>query len=284
MPTTSNRGGQDTTRAAGWDDANPHGPVALRPPERPGWPWRRLRLPHFLGLGTQKGGTTSLQQLLEQHPGVYLPPCKEVHYFSLHAEEPARWYAKHYRDARRGQRRGDITPFYLFHPEVPERVQALLPTARMFVLLRDPVERALSQVFHAQRKGFEPLGLEQALAAEPERLASGNPYSLQKHSYVARSRYLEQLQRFEALFGSDQLLVLRSEDLFQQPEQVWKQLLAFLELDAHPLPMTLPRANAGSGEAAAVDPAIREQLRCQLAATAAGVQERYGFGWGWPSR
>ena len=111
MPTTNNKGGLDTTRAAGWSDANPHGTVALRPPERLGWPWRRLRLPHFLGLGTQKGGTTSLQKLLEQHPGVYLPTCKEIHYFSQHAEEPARWYAEHYRDARLGQRRGDITRF-----------------------------------------------------------------------------------------------------------------------------------------------------------------------------
>ena len=140
-------------------------------PEQLGWPWRRLRLPHFLGLGTQKGGTTSLQKLLEQHPGVYLPPCKEVHYFSLHAEEPARWYAEHYRDARRGQRRGDITPFYLFHPDVPARIRALLPRARMIVLLRDPVERALSQVFHARRHGFETLEVADALAAEPERLA-----------------------------------------------------------------------------------------------------------------
>ena len=242
------------------------------------------RLPDFLGLGTQKGGTTTLHTLLATHPQVFLPACKEVHYFDLHADREPGWYAAHFAAASETQRCGDITPFYLFHPEVPRRIQALLPRARMIVLLRDPVERALSQVFHAQRKGFEPLGLKQALAAEPERLASGNPYNLQKHSYVARSRYLEQLQRYEALFAADQLLVLRSEDLFQQPEQVWKQLLRFLELDAHPLPMRLPQANAGSGEAAAVDPEIREQLRCQLAATAAGVQERYGFGWGWPSR
>ena len=45
-------------------------------------------LPHFLGLGTKKGGSTSLQRLLAQHPQVFLPSCKEVHYFSLHDQEP----------------------------------------------------------------------------------------------------------------------------------------------------------------------------------------------------
>ena len=102
-----------------------------------------MRLPHFLGLGTQKGGTTSLQKMLEQHPGVYLPPCKEVHYLSLNSQQPPSRYAAHYKGARHKQRPGDITPFYLFHPKVPAQIRKVLPDARMIVMLRDPVERAL---------------------------------------------------------------------------------------------------------------------------------------------
>ena len=243
--------------------------------------WRGQRLPHFLGLGTQKGGTTSLQKLLEQHPGVYLPPCKEVHYFSQHAEKPARWYAEHYRDARRSQQRGDITPFYLFHPDVPARIRALLPQAKMIVLLRDPLERTLSQVFHARRHGFEALEVADALAAEPERLASGGAFSFQKHSYVARSRYLEQLDRYEALFPQRQLLVLKSEDLFNHTPAVWYTIQQFLNLEAIPLPMALPKANAGSGEAAQVPDAVRAKLKEALSTTASGVKQRYGIDWGW---
>ena len=255
--------------------------MALRPFEQLGWPWRRLRLPHFLGLGTQKGGTTSLQKLLEQHPGVYLPPCKEVHYFSKHAQKPASWYAAHYYKAQHGQQRGDITPFYLFHPDVPERIRALLPRAKMIVLLRDPVERALSQVFHARRHGFESLEVGDALAAEQERLASGSTFSFQKHSYVARSRYLEQLDRYEALFHDRQLLVLKSEELFRNTEYVWDTIQQFLKLKVIPLPMALPKANAGCGEALEVAPAVRDQLRETLSTTASGVKRRYGIDWGW---
>ena len=244
------------------------------------WPPRK-RLPHFLVLGTQKGGTTSLQKLLEQHPGVYLPPCKEVHYFSLHADESPSWYASHYQNARWGQKRGDITPFYLFHPQAPERIHALLPRVRLIALLRDPVERTLSQYFHAQRHGFESLSLDEALAAEPQRLATGEAYSFQKHSYVARSRYLEQLDRYEALFPKKRMLVLKSEDLFNQTQSTWKQIQQFLKLRDIPLPMTLPRANAGQGEANEIAPHVRGQLRNVLAATASGVKQRYGIDWGW---
>ena len=245
------------------------------------WLAERQRLPDFLGLGTQKGGTSTLQALLKTHPDVFLPSCKEVHYFSLHAEQPREWYAGHYATAGRRQRCGDITPYYLFHPEAPQRIQALLPRVRMVVLLRDPVERCLSQIFHARRLGFESLEPEAALDAESERLASGSAFSLQKHSYQARSRYLEQMNRYERLFHSEQLLVLRSEDLFEQPDLIWLKLLSFLGLQDQPLPQPLPHQNRGKGEAKGVPPQLRERLRRDFAATAAGVRERYGFGWDW---
>ena len=245
------------------------------------WLAERQRLPDFLGLGTQKGGTSTLQALLKTHPDVFFPSCKEVHYFSLHAEKTPRWYSNHYANAGRRQRCGDITPYYLFHPEAPQRIKALLPRVRMLVLLRDPVERCLSQVFHARRLGFEHLEPEAAIDAENQRLADGSAFSLQKHSYQARSRYLEQLDRYERLFHHQQLLVLRSEDLFEQPDAVWFKILRFLKLPNQPLPKPLPIANRGQGESKDVSSELRTRLRIELAATAEGVRERYGFGWDW---
>ena len=84
------------------------------------------------------------------------------------------------------------TPYYLFHPEVPQRIKSQLPAVKLIVLLRDPVEQALSQFFHSRRLGLEPLELEAAIAAEPQRLAdaaehlaAGKPHrSHQQHSYL----------------------------------------------------------------------------------------------------
>ena len=238
-------------------------------------------LPDFLGLGTQKGGTTTLHRLLGEHPEVFLPACKEVHFFDQNYSEGEAWYRNHFTNAQPQQVCGEITPFYLFHPAVPGRIHALLPKVRMVVLLRDPLERTISQLFHARKRGFEPLNPAAALAAEPERLQSGDPVSLQKHSYLSRSRYLEQLDRYEALFPREQLLILRSEDLFTQPEQIWQELLRFLKLKPIPWPGALPRANAGDGQGDALDPELRQQLRQQLAETVAGVRSRYGITWDW---
>ncbi len=151
----------------------------------------------------------------------------------------------------------------------------------LIALLRDPVERALSQYYHARRHGFEKLELKAALAAEADRLASGDPYSHQKHSYVSRSRYAEQLARFETLFGPDQLLVMRSEDLFQKPEECWVKLQQFLGLRPRPLHASLPWVNAGQGEATDVSNEIRALLRTELTATVEAVHQRYGIQWDW---
>ena len=246
------------------------------------------RWPQFLGLGVQKGGTTTLQRLLEQHPQVWLPPEKELQFFSLHYARGPQWYASCFAKAPAGQCCGDITPYYLFHPEAPRRIAELLPEARLIVLLRDPVERSLSQYFHSRRLGLEPLDLEAALAAEEERLAGaevllaapdGRHRSHQEHSYLARSRYEQQLARFEQSFPREQLLLLRSEDLFGDGATVWIRVQAFLDLKPVPFPTDVAPANTGRSEAVAVPEPVREQLREQLQPTYRAMEERYGIRW-----
>ncbi|WP_051411037.1 sulfotransferase [Synechococcus sp. CC9616] len=244
----------------------------------------KSHLPHFLGLGTQKGGTTTLHQLLASHPQVFLPACKEVHYFDLNHKRPVEWYAHHFDKAGKDQHCGEITPFYLYHPEAPRRIKALLPNVKLIVLLRDPVERALSQVFHARKRGFERLEPADALKAECKRLATKDPYSLQKHSYLSRSLYLEQLDRYEALFPSEQLLVMKSETFFEDPSGSWDNLQSFLELQPQKYQTNMAKANAGEPEGKTIDQLLRDILRKKLLATAIGVQKRYGFGWDWANK
>ena len=75
--------------------------------------------------------------------------------------------------------------------------------------------------------------------------------------------------------------MLKSEALFNNTPAVWHTIQQFLNLEAIPLPMALPKANAGSGEAAQVPAAVRGQLKETLSTTASGVKERYGIDWGW---
>jgi hypothetical protein len=199
-------------------------------------------LPDAVILGAQKCGTSSLHNYLTQHPDVIPPLRKEVHYFDLNYGRGEDWYRAHFGRLDQPGLNLDSSPYYLFHPVVPERLHELLPDARLIVLLRDPVRRAYSHYWHERDKGREPLSFEEAIAAEPARieqadaeLASGaleRSREHQLHSYLARGRYAEQLERWFALFPREQFLVLRFEDLVREPLVVLNQALAYLGLPA----------------------------------------------------
>jgi len=248
----------------------------------------QYRLPDFLCLGAQKAGTTTLHELLSQHPNVYLPPIKEVHYFDLHFDHDSDWYAAHFRVARRHQTCGEISPYYLFHPEAPRRIRSLLPDVKLIVLLRDPVERSISGYYHSMRREYEYLSIEDAFTEEERRLASsekrlsspgGSHFSHQHHSYLSRSRYELQIQRYQEYFDAEQLLLLRSEDLFLNLAGVWKRITEFLGLKPQSCPRIIPHANRSNGEADGVRPEFRRWLREELRDTYDSLKVSQGISW-----
>ena len=146
-------------------------------------------------LGAQRGGTTSLFDWLALHPSVAPSTTKEVHYFDRHYAQGERWYRTHFR-LRVGSRLAiEATPYLLFYPVAPARVASdLPPTTRFIVLLRDPVQRAISQYWHSCRIHAEDKPLSEALALEEQRLvgqdeivlAGGESFAHRNFSYKAR--------------------------------------------------------------------------------------------------
>ena len=170
---------------------------------------------------------------------------------------------------------------YMFHPKAPERIHRLLPKVKIIVLLRDPAERAIAQICHAIQRDFENLDPSAAIEAEDARLETGNTYSLQKHSYISRSKYLEQLDRYEGLFDKNQILVLKSEDLFIDQSQSWEKLNLFLGLEEEGPIGKFPKENQRQKKELGITAELRGTIRRKLMDTAEGVRERYGFGWDW---
>lgn len=242
------------------------------------------RMPDFLGIGTQKGGTTSLHRWLSKQPEVFLPDQKELHYFDLNFDRSINWYKNYFTKAKFNQTCGEITPFYLFHPKVPKRIYEILPNARLIILLRDPVERTISHYWHARKRGFETLSPEKAIEAEEKRLREGGIYSLQKHSYIGRSRYIEQLDRYEKYFKKEQLLILKSENLFTNSKETQNEIKKFLMIEDEGKNYAIEMANKRSGEYEDIPTLLREKLQLELKETILEIKKRYGFGWDWQKR
>ncbi|MFL6845409.1 MAG: sulfotransferase family protein [Allosphingosinicella sp.] len=233
---------------------------------------RGRALPDFIVVGAMKAGTTSLYAWLGEHPQVVGTEQKEVHYFDHNHARGPDWYRRAFpklaaiaeRRERLGKRvvTGESSPYYLFHPLAAERIASLLPDVRIIALLRDPVERAYSHYRQTVRQGNEPLPFEQALAAEDERLegaeqalASGRAARVEAHrqySYRSRGLYLDQLRRYFDRFPAGNILVLRSEDMFENPQAVFDRAVEFLGLD--PLRLQNPEPRNRAPEAAEAIP------------------------------
>jgi hypothetical protein len=208
-------------------------------------------LPDYLIIGTQKGGTTSLYNYLGQHPWILPALKKEVHFFDTQnfAKGPG-WYRAHFplnlqkkyanKSSRCSAITGEASPYYLFYPHAPKRVEKILPKTKIIVMLRNPVDRALSHYYHQVRKGRERLTFEAAIDAERERLGGEYERMLRDdtyyssacwaYSYLARGLYADQLNAWFEVFPREQFLVIRSEDFFLDPCASFKQTLRFLEL------------------------------------------------------
>ena len=139
-------------------NANQHHPLALDDP--------RFRLvdgrtrPEFMLVGGMKCGSTSFARYLSAHPQVKLPGPKEPNFWSWH-RFPARYQnffvnESPILDPGPGQDvSGEFTTSSLLHPLVPRRVQANLPGLKIFVLLRNPVDRAYSHFMMSKTAGLE---------------------------------------------------------------------------------------------------------------------------------
>ncbi len=207
-------------------------------------------LPDFVILGAQRGGTTSLYRWLTSHPGVAPGLKKEVHYFDDHYHHSLRWYRAHFPVRNKERITGESCPYMLFHPLAPARAARDLPAStRFIVLLREPVQRAISQYWLWRwRNLWETESLERAFELEPERLAKVNERVLRgerspEHmafSYLSRGEYAPQLRRWFDAVGRDRILVLESERLYTDPA-LPARVLDWLHLAAHAEPY--PTAN-----------------------------------------
>src|SRR5262249_77373 len=136
--------------------------------------------------------------------------------------------------AQPGTLRGESTPFYLYRQDAQDRIRALIPNAKLIVILRDPVERAHSNWTHLWSAGLDPIGdFPAACAAEDHRVAAGwAPF----WHYTRLGRYGEQLDHLFGLFPREQVFLLRYRDLVGSPAPLLHPLPPFPRLPPAILP------------------------------------------------
>lgn len=179
-------------------------------------------LPNLIVIGAMKSGTTSLYHYLSLHPEIAMTPKKELHFFSNEQRwgQGLEWYQSCF--ANEAKIRGEASPSYSKYPlvnNVPDRMYSVVPEAKLIYILRDPVNRILSEYVHYRADGTEHKTLSEALA---------DPKTSQ---YVYNSKYYTQLKRYLQFYPEANIFVTTLEELNAQPQQTLQGVFKFLDVD-----------------------------------------------------
>jgi hypothetical protein len=195
-----------------------------------------MTLPTFLGIGVPRAGTTWLHTLLSGHPDAYLPTRrKEVRFFDRHFDRGLEWYEGFFSPPEGTDGYGaigEISPQYLYGPECPARIGSVLPSAKLLVMLRHPVDRAYSQYgFLLQRRNYRG-SFEEFLRTRPRALEMGH--------------YSTYLRRYLDRFDRRQILPVVFEQAVPSGDTVRHELAAFLGISEGGFPVSTERVNAST--------------------------------------
>lgn len=190
--------------------------------------------PTFLVIGAQKSGTSWLHEMLRQHPGIFVPEMKEVHFFIRpehsrfsRLEKGWDWYQELYRP-HQSQVTGDVTPDYIYWDYCAEAIASQQPDTKIIAILRHPVDRAYSQYWMSRRNETHTLSFEACLE--------------QHEALVNRGKYAEQLERFFTRFPHENIRIMFYEEIFTDPAPFIAELYRFLGVESDFKPSGLDSA------------------------------------------
>jgi hypothetical protein len=230
---------------------------------------QRACLPNWLVIAPPKTGTSWLYANLREHPETFVPPIKELKYFSHRFEtEDLRAYLEHFRDGL-GKSKGEASPSYSMLPRRTIRlVRRLIPDLKLIYMMRDPLERAWSHARHSFCQGEANFKGNRGTIDE----VTDEEWIVNLDDDWNRlsGDYLGQLERWLSVFPREQVYVGFFEDLVSSPRKLLRNVLEFLEISpafADSAAVTVDAVNVGSPKMAS--PRVMRHLRALYASRTA---------------
>lgn len=227
--------------------------------------------PDFFVVGAPKAATTTLYEHLGRHPDLFVPTIKEPHYFSwphvadtyyrasFVSTEAA--YGALYAQCPEGALAGDFSTSYLFSEIAAGRIRDRLPNAKIIIVLRDPVERALSHHRMDVRDGYTSEPIETLIAP-----SASDPRF--RREYIDVGRYAQQIQRYTERFPSEQIKIVLFDDLVGDTQLGVRGILEFLGVDVnHEIDESTARNVSGVPRSSVSARIVRSSVTARFAAT-----------------
>ena len=191
---------------------------------------------NFIIAGVQKGGTTALYNYLDAHKQIIFPSTKEIHFFDyepnfLKRKPDYLLYRAFFPQKINNRVIGEATPIYLWWKNSLERIYNYNPDIKIIIILRNPINRAFSHWNMEYQRGEETFDFSTAIRSEESRSKDVLPYQHRNFSYISRGMYFNQLNNLFKIFEKSQILVLKNEELYNDPKKILNQICDFLKIE-----------------------------------------------------
>lgn len=179
-------------------------------------------LPNLIVIGAMKCATSSLHYYLGLHPEIQTSRKKELDFFidERNWRKGRAWYESHFTSDAKVC--GESSPNYTKYPwfkGVPRRIFSLIPEAKLIYILRDPIERILSEYVHIYSLGGDKRPIAEALS------------DFRNNWYVDNSKYYMQLEQYLIYYPMSSILIITAEELGKEPRNVLRRVFRFLGVD-----------------------------------------------------
>jgi hypothetical protein len=191
--------------------------------------------PDFMIVGTMKGGTTQLYHFLTLHPDIERAKSKEIHYFTLYYDKGEEWYLDHF-PSKPNKLTGEASPTYFHCAEtstIPAMIKRMNDKMKIILIVRDPVERAVSHYNHFCKINKYP----DVMAIDVneffnipfrEILTRSTGLGFYADQAVSFSLYYRNYLSYESIFGKDEILVISTQSLRDSPFETMKEVYNFI--------------------------------------------------------
>ena len=179
-------------------------------------------LPNLIIIGAMKCATSSLHYYLGLHPEIKMSKKKELDFFIFEQnwDRGITWYESQF--SGKAKIYGESSPNYTKYPwfkRVPQRMYSIVPNAKLIYILRDPIERIVSEYVHIYSEGGDKRTIKEALT------------NLKDNWYVDNSKYYMQLEQYFDFYPKSNFLIMTAEDLQMDTQKALEKAFRFLDLD-----------------------------------------------------
>ena len=209
-----------------------------------------MRKVDFFIIGAPKAGTTSLYHYLNEHSEIEMSSQKEPDFFSDQSlQDQKLYYGKDRIDTIEKYHslferedvilRGDASVSYLFYKDVPDKIIKYNPSAKIIIMLRNPIDRAFSHYLMDYRLGLISENFETII----QKKSNHKNANLFYQQYIEVSEYAKQIKRYLEVFSKEKIYFIDYEDFKNNTSDIVNRVFIFLGLNDNTQPSLKKKYN-----------------------------------------